>query len=420
MFTVLIAGGGIGGLCLAQGLHKAGVDVTVFERAASPDAFKEGYRIHLDPDGSRALHSCLPAERFALLDAACGRPPRAFAWLSEGLDELLSLNVAAPDGPPDPVAVHRSINRFTLRQILLDGLGDRVRFGKELLRYETGADGAVTAHFADGDRAVGSVLVGAEGTHSRVRAQLLPHGGRTDTGVAGVGGRLPLTPATRHLLPSQLRRGPAMVLAPGGVNMFLATHETAPGTNLPAHMLPTETGDYLVWGLSARREALPAGGIDHLGPEALRELTLDLVRTWHPHVRQIVGESSPSSLSAFTIRTAVPVRPWPATTVTVLGDAIHSMPPSRGIGANTALRDAGVLCAALVAARDAGTVDGRALTAAIAGYERRMRRYGFAAVKASNRALSQSVTTNSVAFATSRAAMRLINRFPAARDRVFR
>jgi phytoene dehydrogenase-like protein len=33
---VLVIGAGLGGLCLAQTLRKAGVDVLVFERDASP------------------------------------------------------------------------------------------------------------------------------------------------------------------------------------------------------------------------------------------------------------------------------------------------------------------------------------------------------------------------------------------------
>ncbi|WP_436764424.1 FAD-dependent oxidoreductase [Streptosporangium sp. V21-05] len=415
MFRVLIAGGGIGGLCLAQGLHRAGVDVTVFERAASPEEFKEGYRIHLDPDGSRALHTCLPPERFAALEAACGRPPRAFAFLGRNLGELLSIDVLPPGARPDPIAAHRSINRYTLRRILLDGLGDRVRFGKELRHYES--EGDVTAHFADGSHATGSVLVGAEGTHSPVRAQLLPHAGRVDTGVDGIAGRLPLTPRTRRLLPAHLERGPAMVLAPGGLNLFLATHENTSGTgDLPEYMLPADHGDYLVWALSARRKALPAGGIDRIEPEELHALALRLAHAWHPHLRQIIQETEPATVSGFTIRTATPVRPWPAGNVTVLGDAIHSMPPSRGIGANTALRDAGLLCANLLAAR---TADPAALTAAIADYERQMRGYGFAAAKASVRALNQSVIVNPLAFAASAATLRLFNVFPALRDRVF-
>ena len=36
--------------------------------------------------------------------------------------------------------------------------------------------------------------------------------------------------------------------------------------------------------------------------------------------------------------------PWKSSTVTMLGDAIHTMTPGRGVGANTALRDARLLC----------------------------------------------------------------------------
>jgi 2-polyprenyl-6-methoxyphenol hydroxylase-like FAD-dependent oxidoreductase len=35
---VLIIGGGIGGLCLAQGLRRRGVSVAVYERDRTPDA----------------------------------------------------------------------------------------------------------------------------------------------------------------------------------------------------------------------------------------------------------------------------------------------------------------------------------------------------------------------------------------------
>ena len=41
---VAVAGGGLGGLCLAQGLGKAGIDVTVYERDAQLAARRQGYR----------------------------------------------------------------------------------------------------------------------------------------------------------------------------------------------------------------------------------------------------------------------------------------------------------------------------------------------------------------------------------------
>src|SRR5690348_12338115 len=52
---VLIAGGGPGGLCLAQGLRSAGVSVALYERDETPAIRKQGYRIHLDERGASGL-----------------------------------------------------------------------------------------------------------------------------------------------------------------------------------------------------------------------------------------------------------------------------------------------------------------------------------------------------------------------------
>ena len=60
VFHVAIIGGGMGGLCLANGLKKAGISVAVYERDQSPESRTQGYRIHIDPQGSTALHECLP------------------------------------------------------------------------------------------------------------------------------------------------------------------------------------------------------------------------------------------------------------------------------------------------------------------------------------------------------------------------
>jgi len=57
---IMIVGGGIGGLCLAQGRKRNGVSVAVYERDQSPDARLQGYRLNIEPMGSRALHMCLP------------------------------------------------------------------------------------------------------------------------------------------------------------------------------------------------------------------------------------------------------------------------------------------------------------------------------------------------------------------------
>ncbi len=69
-FHVGIIGGGIGGLALAQGLKKAGIGVALYERDRTPTDRLQGYRVHIGPKGSAALHDCLPSDLFAVFAAA--------------------------------------------------------------------------------------------------------------------------------------------------------------------------------------------------------------------------------------------------------------------------------------------------------------------------------------------------------------
>jgi len=55
--TILVAGGGLGGAALAQGLAQAGFDVRVFDRDAGPDARAQGFRISINAMGLDALRA---------------------------------------------------------------------------------------------------------------------------------------------------------------------------------------------------------------------------------------------------------------------------------------------------------------------------------------------------------------------------
>lgn len=80
--------------------------------------------------------------------------------------------------------------------------------------------------------------------------------------------------------------------------------------------------------------------LERLAPRDLQRLVLDHIDSWHPDYSVLVCASDPTSLHFTTIKTLVPVASWPSRRITLIGDAIHSMTPYRGIGANTALRDA--------------------------------------------------------------------------------
>src|SRR5882672_5280978 len=87
---VVVIGGGIGGLCLAQGLKKAGMSVAVYERDRTLTDRVQGYRVHINPTGSRALHACLPPQLFDVFDRTCGKPGSAIRFLTERMQVLLA------------------------------------------------------------------------------------------------------------------------------------------------------------------------------------------------------------------------------------------------------------------------------------------------------------------------------------------
>src|SRR5437764_7823427 len=126
---VAVAGAGLGGLCLAQGLVRAGVDTHVYERDTALDVRRQGYRLHLDARAGLALEKCLPPKLFRLFLATTGRPGTRVTVLSAHL-RVLHETAGSPDRDPDnPATLSTSADRGTLREILAAGLDDRIHYG---------------------------------------------------------------------------------------------------------------------------------------------------------------------------------------------------------------------------------------------------------------------------------------------------
>jgi 2-polyprenyl-6-methoxyphenol hydroxylase-like FAD-dependent oxidoreductase len=427
---VLIAGGGIGGLALAQGLRQAGVRVSVHEKTKTRTDAVQGFRVHIDPFGATALKNCLPAHLFDAFVTSAGTGGNGFTFATEQLRELLTIEPELRNGGSTlPEDNHYGVSRITLRQILLADLDeDVVHFDNALRGYETHADGTVTAHFADGSSATGDVLVGADGGGSKVRGQYLPEAGRADTGIVGIAGKYLLTKENRARLDPMLLRTPMSVMPPKDYGMFCAPHELDAPTDLLAAGIGGNDGagsgthldntrSYAFWAFAARRDAFePAlGKLEALDGVSLRELVLDKINDWSPALRFLVTESAVDTINAIPILSATPMQPWPTTNVTLLGDAIHSMTPFRGIGANTALRDAQLLSRQLIAA-DRGELS---LLDAISGYETQMLDYGFAAVRTSLRAAEQFVSSGRAGRVMAKTMFRTVSAIPPLKRRMF-
>ena len=385
---VLVIGAGTGGLALAQGLVRAGIDVRVFERDALRTDGLHGYRVGIDPDGSRALHALLPPDLYDTFVATCARAPRWFNILTEQLQEVLALEIPVED---DPVESEKSVSRMTLRQVLMTGLEDVITFGKEFTGFARHADGTITAHFADGSSATGDLLVGADGAGSRVRRQHLPQARQEQTGIIAIAGKLPITEESAALVPPRVFQGISMIQAPKGYFCILHVMEfkwdrsgkikTGIGGS-DAELIRgwpglqfDNTRDYINWGFSASTDKFPADVMQRRGDD-LAQLVREMTPDWHPSLRRLFELTDPSTCFPVNIKTSVPVNPWPASNVTLIGDAIHTMTPGRGVGANTALRDAVLLCARIIDVAE-GRID---IVEAVKRYETKMIKYGFDAV----------------------------------------
>ena len=354
--TVLIAGAGIGGLALANGLRKAGIAVEVFEREPSIFARGPGYRINMRPDGGQALLDCLPANLGQLYLATSNRHSRPrIAGYDHHLRELFTTELPAP---PDPDRSHTSVDRLLLRQILLAGVADSVRFGRQVLGATQDEHG-VEVHFADGGSARGDVLVAADGAQSVLRRQFLPEAEILDLPVRCVWAKTRIPDGPADWVPDAVRNRYSGVFGPHGDQLMIGIFQ--PRQPIPAavaqfapHARITPIEDYLMWVYMGEGE-LP-----------------DAVAGWHPSLRRLVEQVDPGTVLPVGIRVAGSIPVWQPSRITYLGDAIHVMSPAGGSGANTALRDAADLAAALADATDP--------RAAIAGYDERLRARGERAV----------------------------------------
>ncbi|WP_386628912.1 flavin-dependent oxidoreductase [Sulfitobacter geojensis] len=171
---VLIAGGGIGGLTLALTLHQIGVPCVVLESAAEMRPM--GVGINIQPNAVRELFDLgITADA---LDSI-GVPAREWALVGLNGKEVYAEPRGQLAGYNWPqYAADRGAFHMLLYQTVLDRLGpDAVRLGRRLQNYEI-CDGGITVDVTREDGAIeqlrARLLIGADGIHSTVRAQMHP------------------------------------------------------------------------------------------------------------------------------------------------------------------------------------------------------------------------------------------------------
>jgi len=331
--TVLVAGGGIGGLAAALALARRGFSVKVLEQAAEIGEIGAG--VQLAPNA------------FAAFDAlGVGEQARGRAVYNDRMVMLDATDASTVAEIPlgdafrarfgNPYAV---IHRADVHQSLLDGVqahgGIELLTSTRVLHHEPSADG-VTAFDASGRGHRGAALIGCDGVKSAVRAQLVGDAVR----VSGHVVYRAVVEATEF--PEDLAWNAAAVWA--GPDCHLVHYPLRGGEQynlvVTFHSRETET-----WGVS----------------EGSQEEVLSYFDGVCDRARQLLH--LPKSWKRWATADRAPIERWSQGRVTLLGDAAHPMLQYLAQGACMALEDAATLGEAL-------RVCGDDLPAAFALYER--------------------------------------------------
>jgi 2-polyprenyl-6-methoxyphenol hydroxylase-like FAD-dependent oxidoreductase len=333
--TILIAGGGIGGLTLALTLHQKGIECQVLEAAAETKPL--GVGINALPHSIRELAAL---DLLPCLDAI-GIRTRQLTYANHLGQPIWSEPRGLHAGHDVPqFSIHRGRLQAMLWQAATERLGPAApRSDRRLAGYSQNAD-HVEATFQDaaGKREVltGEALIGADGIHSTLRAQLHPD----DPGIRWNG--------------IQMWRGavdwPAF---DGGDSMVIAGDAVAKLVLYPIGPGASENTRLTNWVIYARvagpgapppaRESWSRLGRYDAFRHLAERLHLPFI-----DVSQLI--QSTAEIFEYPMCDRDPLPWWTQGRVTLLGDAAHPMYPVGSNGASQAILDARCL-ADLVATR---------------------------------------------------------------------
>jgi FAD-dependent urate hydroxylase len=338
MPRAIIIGAGVAGTVSAMALQKAGYEPTVYEAYEHSAGLGQGVFLTLAVNGLDALAAIDAAEAVKALGFATGKI-RFSSSTGKALGEM-PIGPTLPDG-----TVTRSIRRAELYSTLYALAVERgvsIEHGKRLTSVDRG-EGGVRATFADGSRADGDLLIGADGLRSTVRGLIDPNAPRPRyTGMGNVGGFARV---------ASLRSDGGDYRMMWGRRCFFGYTVSPDGETWWFANPPSRTE------LTARR-------IERTTQAQLKAQLVGLLRDDGGPAREIVEATDGEIL--LTNQYDIPRVPvWQRDRAVLIGDAAHAVSPSTGQGASLACEDAVILAQCL---RDLPALD-----AALAEYERRRR-----------------------------------------------
>ena len=341
---VLIAGGGIGGLSLALTLQQIGVPFTVFEsvRELAP----LGVGINIQPNAVRELHDLGISETD--LDSV-GVASREWALVGLNGNDIYSEPRGRLAGYNwQQYAVHRGEFHMMLYRKLVERAGkDCVRLGQRITGYRIENNGVIALiRYSDGSvsEEAGTLLIGADGIHSDIRAQMHPAQAPINWGGAimwrGTTRAKPIRTGSSFVgLGTHKHRMVIYPISPADAETGLATInwiaeltiDNSEGWQQSGWFRPVEIDDFISHFADWRYDWLDVPDL--------------LLRSDIAYENPMIDRD--------------PVPTWRDGPVALMGDAAHAMYPTGSNGASQAIIDARTLGAMLIA----NSVDPTALAA---------------------------------------------------------
>ena len=327
--SIVIIGGGIGGLFAANALIAQGLRVTVHEQASALGEVGAG--VFLTPNAVRHLERVGLGPAVERWGARVGPGSRYFRH--DGTP-IAPVQVTDASGWNATFGMHRADLVNFLAANLPAGT---VHTGHRAVGFEQNDDLA-RVEFADGTIAEADIVVAADGIHSELRPHVFPPSKPVFHGTISYRGlvpreRLPDWPMDRW----QMWAGPSKHFL-----VFPVRHGTMVNY---VGFVPTD---------EEMKESWSAPG----DPEVLRRA----FEGWDPRVGEVLKEVEETFRWALYDRNPLPT--WAKGRLTLLGDAAHPMLPHLGQGANQSIEDGMALAIIL------GQVSTAAVPAALQAYDR--------------------------------------------------
>jgi salicylate hydroxylase len=327
--SVVIIGGGIGGLFAANALVAHGVRVSVYEQASA--LAEVGAGVYITPNAVRHLERVGLGPAVAKWGARVG--PRSSYFRHDGTP-IAPVQVTDAAGWNACFGMHRA----DLLDLLAAGLpAGIVHTGHRAVGFEQGGELARVT-FANGATAQADVVVGADGIHSELRPHVFPPSTPVFHG----------TISYRGLVRSERLKGWPMdcwQMWAGPSKHFL--------------VFPVRHGTMVNYvGFVPADEEMKESWSAPGDPAVLRRE----FEGWDPRIGRVLEQVESTFRWALYDREPLPT--WTKGRLTLLGDAAHPMLPHLGQGANQSIED-GIALATILA-----QVDASAVPAALLAYER--------------------------------------------------